>query len=126
MHKALALLVLVLVFLSTTQGASRTATGLTNTYVYSLAFSGTDLFAGVDGRVFRSTNHGASWTEAKAGLPSRSVQALAVSGSNLFAVTFGGGVFRSTNYGASWTAVALSRSRTFLPRRPGDDGLPCG
>jgi ligand-binding sensor domain-containing protein len=38
-------------------------------------------------------------------LTNLSVRSLTVSGSNLFAGTFGGGVFLSTNNGASWTAV---------------------
>ncbi|OGU74600.1 MAG: hypothetical protein A3H45_10575 [Ignavibacteria bacterium RIFCSPLOWO2_02_FULL_55_14] len=35
-----------------------------------------------------------------------SVSALAVSGTNLFAGTYGGGVFLSTNNGTSWTAAS--------------------
>jgi ligand-binding sensor domain-containing protein len=74
-------------------------------YVFALAVSGSNLFAGTDGGVFLSTNNGASWTAVNTGLTNTGVLSLAVNGSNLFAGTFGGGVFRSTNNGASWTAV---------------------
>jgi len=47
---------------------------------------------------FPSTNNGTSWTAVNTGLTYTSVDALAVSGTNLFAGTFGGGVWR-------WPAV---------------------
>ena len=43
---------------------------------------------------FPSTNNGTSWTAVNTGLTYTSVDALAVSGTNLFAGTFGGGVWR--------------------------------
>jgi photosystem II stability/assembly factor-like uncharacterized protein len=55
--------------------------------------------------VFRSTDNGASWTEANNGLTGPYIRALAVSGTSLFAGSDGGGVFHSTDDGASWTAV---------------------
>ena len=64
-------------------------------FVYSLAVSGTDLFAGTsDGGVFLSTDGGTSWTAASTGLMNTYVFSLAVSGSSLFAGTYGGGVWR--------------------------------
>jgi hypothetical protein len=76
-----------------------------NSPVYSLAVSGTNLFAGVYGMgVFLSTNNGTSWTAVSTGLTNLYVFAFAVSGSNLFAGT-SGGVFFSSNNGTSWTAV---------------------
>jgi len=41
-------------------------------------------------------NNGTSWTEVNSGLTNQSVNALAVSETNLFAGTEGGGVFLST------------------------------
>ncbi|MBK9229219.1 MAG: hypothetical protein IPL67_19700 [Ignavibacteria bacterium] len=79
--------------------------GLTNTYVHSLAVSGTNLFAGTGGGVFLSTNNGTNWTAVNNGLTNTYVFSLAVSGTNLFAGTSSGGVFLSTNNGTSWTAV---------------------
>jgi len=55
--------------------------------------------------VFLSTNNGASWTAVNARLTNTDVRALVVSGSNLFAGTFGGGIFLSTDNGGGWTAV---------------------
>ena len=42
------------------------------------------------------------------------VQALAVSGTNLFAGTYGGGVFLSTNNGTSWTEVNNGLTNTLV------------
>jgi hypothetical protein len=90
---------------------------LTNPYVYALAVSGTDLFAGADGDgVFRSTNNGTSWTLVSTGLTNTRIYALAVFpapvGYFLFAGTFGGGVFLSTNSGTSWTAASSGLTNT--------------
>jgi hypothetical protein len=67
---------------------------LTSSYVFSLAVSGTNLFAGTDGGVFLSTNNGTSWTAASTGFTNTDVYALAVSGTNIFAGTYGGGIWR--------------------------------
>ena len=73
--------------------------------VNCFAVSGTHLFAGTWSGVFRSTNNGTSWTRVNSGLTHTYVLALAVSDTNIFAGTLGGGAFRSTNNGTSWTAV---------------------
>ena len=117
------------VFLSTNNGTSWTSvnSGLTNTDVYALAVSGTDLFAGTNGGVFLSTDNGTSWNAANTGLTDNYVRALAIRGTILFAGTagFGGGVFLSTNSGTNWTnkssgltshtinAVAISDTNVF-------------
>jgi photosystem II stability/assembly factor-like uncharacterized protein len=64
---------------------------------------GTNLFAGTREGLFLSTNSGTRWTAVNSGLANTEITALAVSGTNLFAGTFGGGVFRTTNNGTSWT-----------------------
>ena len=68
-----------------------------------------------------STNNGTSWTAVNSGLTNTFVQALAVSGTNIFAGTFvgrggmwGGGVFLSTNNGTSWTAVNSGLTNTAI------------
>ena len=73
--------------------------------VNCFAVSGTHLFVGTWSGVFRSTNHGTSWTRVNSGLTHTYVLALAVSDTNIFAGTLGGGVFQSTNNGTSWTAI---------------------
>jgi photosystem II stability/assembly factor-like uncharacterized protein len=96
------------VFLSTNDGAGWTHVnvGLTNTWIYSLAVGGTNLFAGTPSGLFLSTNNGTSWHQA--GLKDTMVLCLAVSpngagGTDLFAGTYGGGVIHSTDNGTTWT-----------------------
>ena len=67
------------------------------------AFIGTNLFAGTSNGVFLTTNNGTSWTSV--GLSNISVNALAVSGTSLFAGTDGSGIFVSTNSGTSWSSI---------------------
>jgi ligand-binding sensor domain-containing protein len=101
------------VFLSKDEGASwaELDTGLTGSYVYCLAVSGENLFAGTDSGVFHSKTSGTIWSSANSGLTSGNIYALAVSSpcsetdpTYLFAGT-DSGVFLSTNNGTSWTAV---------------------
>jgi hypothetical protein len=117
------------IFLSTNNGTSWTAvnTGLmtdaavTEWVFSSFAFSpngagGTNIFAGTNGSgVYLSTDNGSTnWTQVNSGLTGFNtlVNALAVSGKNLFAGVSGiigthsGGVFLSTNNGTSWTGVS--------------------
>ena len=55
--------------------------------------------------IYLSTNSGSTLIAVDSGLTNTSVSCLAISGSSLFAGTFGGGVFLSTNSGTSWTSV---------------------
>jgi hypothetical protein len=83
-------------------------------YVYSLAVSGTYLFAGTWGSgIFLSTNNGTSWTPVNAGLTNPRVYTLSASGANLFAGT-GGRVFLSSDSGTSWTAVDSGLTSTLV------------
>ncbi|MFA6455414.1 MAG: T9SS type A sorting domain-containing protein [Bacteroidota bacterium] len=70
--------------------------------VQSLAVSGTNLFAGINGGVYLSTNNGTNWTATN--IKQTNVRSLIVSDTNLFAGTYDG-VFLSTNNGTSWTMV---------------------
>jgi hypothetical protein len=88
------------VFLSTNEGTSWTAvdSGLTTSnegaYVSALTVSGSILLAGTWGGVFLSTNNGTAWTYT--GLRHFYINAMAVSGPNLFVGTesSGAGVWR--------------------------------
>src|SRR5665213_1201668 len=72
--------------------------------IHVLAVSGTNLFAGTGGGMYRSSNNGTSWIAVNNGLPANAnVSAIVVSGSNLFAGT-SAGVFLSTDNGTSWAA----------------------
>ncbi len=85
-----------------------------NMDVTALISVGTYLFAGtqsdgsgIDGdNVFLSTDSGASWNDASAGItPNSNVTAFAAFGHNLFAATAAHGVFLSQDNGTSWTGV---------------------
>ncbi len=73
--------------------------------VTCFADSGANLYAGTDGGIFFSTNHGGSWTSINVGLSDAHVLALGLSATSLFAGTIGGGVYLSTNNGANWKAI---------------------
>jgi hypothetical protein len=67
--------------------------------------------------VFLSTNNRANRTAASNGLSKNGVVyyqilALAASGTNLFAGTYGGGIYISANKVTSWTAVNAGLTRT--------------
>jgi len=101
------------VFLSNNNGGLWTAVsnGLpASSHIYSLALSGSSIFAGTSS-VYLSSNNGSGWGNSGTGLPtSTTAQSLAISGSNIFAsiVGTGGGVFKSINNGATWTMTGLS------------------
>ena len=97
---------------STDNGVSWTAasTGLAGggLYINCFAVGGENLFAGTFNGVYRSTNNGTSWMPANTGMTTaeaKTVNALAVINSNLFAGTQGAGVLRSIDNGTSWTSV---------------------
>jgi hypothetical protein len=97
------------VYLSTNNGTSWTPvnSGLWSPTVWSLAVSGTNLFAGTGGGggVFLSADSGASWTGLYSSPTTTDVFALATSGGNLFAGTNGSGVFLSTDKGTTWAPI---------------------
>ena len=99
------------IFRSTNNGASWDSVnvGLTNRSVFAFAVSpngagpsgaspggasGTMVIAGTGGGVFVSTNNGMNWIAANQGLGHTYVLALAISGANLVAGTWGGGIWR--------------------------------
>src|ERR1017187_7922835 len=75
--------------------------------IFSLAISGTNVFAGTNSGVYLSTNNGVNWTPTNNGLPisAGNVNALAANGNNIYAGIGGSGVFLSTNNGSSWTGI---------------------
>ncbi|MBX2910289.1 MAG: T9SS type A sorting domain-containing protein [Chitinophagales bacterium] len=77
--------------------------GLAGT-IYSVATKGTDVFAGASaGAVFQSSNNGTNWTNTSTGLPAYDIRFLTVSGSDIYAATFG--VYKSSNNGLLWTKL---------------------
>jgi photosystem II stability/assembly factor-like uncharacterized protein len=91
------------IYLTSDSGNTWTAknSGLGNLTVTSMALSGTTIFAGTYGGVYKSINHGSTWTSAS---PSITVTCLAISDTNIFAGT-DAGIYLSVNNGATWTAV---------------------
>ncbi|HMS35352.1 MAG TPA: hypothetical protein PKC91_14820 [Ignavibacteria bacterium] len=64
--------------------------GLTNTTVYSLAVSGTSIYAGTAGGVFLSTNNGTNWVAFNEGLsPVPYVYSLLTTSNFIYAGTWG-------------------------------------
>ncbi len=95
------------VWISTNYGANWSQTSLNNIDVYSLAVSGSHLFAGgynsgVAGGVFVSTNNGQNWTNP---LLVGGDQALASNSSIVYAGG-GNGIYKSTDFGSNWTQVS--------------------
>jgi photosystem II stability/assembly factor-like uncharacterized protein len=103
-------------FLLTTQicFAQWVQTSFDSAEVNCIIVKDTNLFVGAWEGVFLSTNNGTNWTAVNNGLTNTSVTCLAVSGSDLFVGTSGGGVFMSTNDGTSWTAVNNGLTNTFV------------
>jgi hypothetical protein len=87
--------------------------GMGNQIVYSLAYSGNNIFAGTDSNgVYLSTNNGTNWTQTS--LNNREVDAIAVNGNNIFAGTYYNfGVYLSTNNGTNWTQTSLNNRSVF-------------
>ena len=77
--------------------------GPDNMVVNAFVASGIHFFAGTNTGIFLSTDNGITWTESNNGLTHTDVNALAVSGTTLFAGTYYGGVFISSDNGNSWT-----------------------
>jgi len=91
------------IYKSTDNGATWTPTGLSGEAVFSILVKGTYIFAGTNTNgVFRSADNGATWTAINNGI-ALNVQALAISGTTLFAGTNGGsGAYISTDNGDTW------------------------
>lgn len=73
--------------------------------VRCFAVKGTNIYAGTEGGVFRSTDDGVSWIAANTGIPNAAIYSLDVTGANILAGTGWFGMFRSFDDGASWSNV---------------------
>ncbi|MBK8609814.1 MAG: hypothetical protein IPL84_07660 [Chitinophagaceae bacterium] len=97
------------VFVSTNQGDSWNAAGLSGTDVRSIAAINNTLFAGTNGAgIYKSADWGANWVAVNNGLgSSTNFRAIESKGNTLFAAgPTGTGVYRSTDLGANWTLLA--------------------
>jgi hypothetical protein len=81
--------------------------------VLSIVIDGTNIYATSGVGVFLSTDNGITWNAVNTGLPS-GPDAIALSGSNLFAGTWGNGVYYSSNNGGNWTAVNTGLTNMYI------------
>jgi hypothetical protein len=100
------------VYISTNNGSSWVITALNNKITYSLAVSGTVIYAGTSTNgVYSTSNNGVNWTQTS--LNNQTIYALIIDGNNIFAGASGNGVYLSTNNGSTWTQNTLG-SHTVL------------
>src|SRR4030095_10034326 len=110
------------VYLSTNDGQNWSQTSLNFKDVYSIAISGTNVFAGVFPGIYRSTDNGLTWSLTLS--VNRVIYSLAVSGSTVYAGTSdiyqgsGLGVFVSNDNGQTWSQSSLNSGivRSLLAR----------
>ncbi len=109
------------IYRSTDSGATWDSASIAsdpNSYAYckfaAFVKAGGTLFAAGDGGIFRSTDNGAGWQAVDSGLTTQNVRALAVSGTELFAGTWGGGLFHSTDNGASWSKLGTGFAKPYI------------
>jgi photosystem II stability/assembly factor-like uncharacterized protein len=104
------------VFKSTDLGATwiDMSTGLGKGGIQALLYDGSTLFAGTPADaigMFRSTNGGANWEPAAAGLPIASeIRSLIAFGGYVFAGTQGDGIYRSSDHGDSWAKTDVNNN----------------
>lgn len=122
-------------FASTNRGAnwSPRNNGLTDLNIRQILVSNGKIFVRTTSGLFWSRDRGQSWTRASANIFGASINALAVRGAQLFAVTFGRGVFLSLDDGNTWTAInqglpnlsvtALAASDDFLFAGVSSEGI---
>jgi hypothetical protein len=93
------------VYLSTNNGLTWTQTSLNNRRVLSLAVNSSIVLAGTgagvygDSGIFRSTNNGQTWANTIWG---ETVNALCITGINIFAGVWGHGLYISSDNGLTW------------------------
>jgi ligand-binding sensor domain-containing protein len=99
-------------FVSTNNGTSWTPTGLTEEAVRALVAIDTDLFVGTSSSgVLRSTDNGANWEVVSDPGMDKSVPALAVIGSDLYAGTHQG-IYRTPTKGDYWIPANTGLTNT--------------
>ena len=104
------------VFKSTDLGATwiDVSIGLGNGGIQALLYDGSTIFAGTPADIagiYRSTNGGANWEPAAAGLPVASlIRGQIAFGPYVFAGTEGDGIYRSSDHGNTWTKTDVNNS----------------
>jgi hypothetical protein len=86
------------------------SSGFSNASITAIMINGTNIFVGMSNwnleyplcRLYRSTDHGNSWSQRDSGITAPTVSSFAVSGSNIFAGT-DSSIYLSTDNGVSWS-----------------------
>jgi len=78
-----------------------------HSYVNSLLFSGSEIYAGCTNEAFVSSDYGQSWTLLNNGITGNGheVSAIVQIGTDILIGNYGSGVFKSSNNGQSWSAM---------------------
>ncbi len=93
------------VYRSTDKGLTWRSSGITAQSIRCFAFMGSNILAGTTQGIYASVDGGTSWSDTSGGLADYSIDALAISGTNIFAGAATNGVFLSTDDGTTWKAV---------------------
>ncbi len=74
--------------------------------IFAISMIDTTLYAGAVGTIYKSSDRGGSWTEAKTGIPADArITSFARIGNAVFAASDNRGVYLTTDSGASWSAA---------------------
>lgn len=87
--------------ITSNNGINWIQTSIDNKPVYSFATNGTDIFAGTNSGLYKSTNNGANWTNISP-LYVWVNSILAFESNVIICDFFGNGIYKSTNLGVNW------------------------
>ena len=118
------------VFLSPDNGTSWKNVGFDSCDVYTLAVSGSSLFAGSSTGLFRSTDSGTNWVQLDSAVRNSSVLALealpnGTGGTTVIAGTDMNGIFLSTDNGGIWMQTSLTDAYSGSLKRVGPNVFAC-
>jgi hypothetical protein len=103
---------------STDNGVTWTQTSYTTDECWSMASSGSNIYAGVGGGVYLSSDNGVTWNFK--GLYYYIIYSLTVSGNKIFAGTHDFGLFYSSNGGANWSQTSMGSGKIYSILVSGD------
>lgn len=78
---------------------------LTDSFFFSLARSGSNVYIGSSSAIYKSVDSGQTWNVGRAGLPSDIVTAIRVLPAGVLAGTYSSGIYLSTDEGQNWSSA---------------------